>query len=62
MVDEGLLGVGAGGSPADDGRGHGEPPPHTHQAHPEADCRRTKEMLENSLASLEDRAEQQSQS
>ena len=60
-----LVGVGPGGPPAHDTRGHGEPPPHTDQTHSEADGRRTKEMLEYGLANLEDTedsAEQQCQS
>ena len=58
-----LVGVGAGGSPADDGGGHWEPPPHTHQTHPEPDCRRTEEVFEEDrLAMMEESREEQDQS
>ena len=51
---EGLLGVGAGGPPADDGCGHREPPPHAHQTHSEANGRRSEEMLVSLTAMLEE--------
>ena len=61
-----LVGVGAGGSPADDGCCHREPPPHAHQTHPEPDGRGTKEMLEDvevdCFSRLEKNREEQDQS
>ena len=44
-----LMRVGPGGPPADDGGGHREPPSHADQAHTEPDCRRSKEVLEDTL-------------
>ena len=54
-----LVGVGAGGSPADDGCCHREPPPHAHQTHPEPDGGGAEEMLVSRAELLEEREHHQ---